>query len=57
MNAPATRHRPRNVPNSAPERRLRETVPGIANICMKTYTIVQPTRVATCATIATLCGL
>lgn len=43
------------MPKRAPESKLRETVPGIANICMNTYTSVQPMRVATCTAVKCKC--
>lgn len=36
------------TPYSAPERRLRESVPGTAKVCISTYRVQRPAKTETC---------
>ena len=46
--APETRARPFHKPNMAPPSRLREMVPGMANVCIPTYTSANSRAMCTC---------
>ena len=46
--SPETNSSPGSVPYRAPDKRLRLSVPGTANVCMQRYTMQYPMVTCTC---------